>query len=58
MGFLIGAVFTTNFNIFIFISTIVMLFNFLFSGFFVKIKDMGDAVLITNLSFIRFSFER
>ena len=58
MGFLIGAVFTTNFNIFIFISTIVMLFNFLFSGFFVKIKDMGDAALITNLSFIRFSFER
>lgn len=32
MGFLIGALFTTNFNISIFVATIVMLFNFLFSG--------------------------
>jgi hypothetical protein len=57
MGFLIGALFTTNFNISIFVATIVMLFNFLFSGFFVRIKDMGQAAIITNLSFIRYSFE-
>ena len=57
MGFLIGALFTTNFNISIFVATIVMLFNFLFSGFFVRIKDMGQASIITNLSFIRYSFE-
>uniref|UniRef100_T1KQF9 ABC transporter domain-containing protein n=1 Tax=Tetranychus urticae TaxID=32264 RepID=T1KQF9_TETUR len=57
VGFFIGAIFTTNFNISIFVATVIMLFNFLFSGFFVRSNSMGRAQFITYLSFIRFAFE-
>lgn len=57
VGFLIGSIFTTNFNISIFVATVIMLFNFLFSGFFVRSNSIGKAQFITCLSFIRFAFE-
>ncbi|XP_074604255.1 ATP-binding cassette sub-family G member 1-like [Brevipalpus obovatus] len=57
IGFMIGSIFATNFNISIFVATVIMLFNFLFSGFFVRSNSMGKAQFITYLSFIRFAFE-
>lgn len=57
VGFLIGAVFAYNFNISIFVSTIFMLFNFLFAGFFIRISQMGSVEFLTRFSFTRFAFE-
>lgn len=57
VGFLIGAVFAKNFNISIFVSTVFMMFNFLFSGFFIRIASMGDVEFLTKFSFTRFAFE-
>jgi hypothetical protein len=57
VGFLIGAVFAYNFNISIFVSTIFMLFNFLFAGFFIRISQMGSVEFLTKFSFTRFAFE-
>lgn len=57
VGFLIGAIFSHNYNISIFVTTIFMLFNFLFAGFFIRISDMGPVEFLTRFSFIRFSFE-
>lgn len=49
--------FAYNFNISIFVSTIFMLFNFLFSGFFIRISQMGSVEFLTKFSFTRFAFE-
>jgi hypothetical protein len=57
VGLTIGALFTHNFNISIFVSTVFMMFNFLFSGFFIKISQMGSVEFLTKFSFIRFAFE-
>ena len=57
VGLTIGALFTHNFNISIFVSTVFMMFNFLFSGFFIKISQMGSVDFLTRFSFIRFAFE-
>ena len=57
VGLMIGAIFTHNFNISIFVSTIFMMFNFLFSGFFIKIDQMGNVEFLTKFSFTRFAFE-
>ena len=57
VGFLIGAIFANNFNISIFVATVFMMFNFLFSGFFIRIAQMGDVEFLTRFSFTRFAFE-
>lgn len=57
VGLMIGAIFTHNFNISIFVSTIFMMFNFLFSGFFIKIDQMDKVEFLTKFSFTRFAFE-
>lgn len=57
IGLMIGAIFAYNFNVSIFVSTIFMMFTFLFSGFFIRIRHMGTASFVTNLSFTRFAFE-
>lgn len=57
VGLMIGAIFTHNFNISIFVSTIFMMFNFLFSGFFIKIDQMENVEFLTKFSFTRFAFE-
>jgi len=57
VGLMIGAIFTHNYNISIFVSTVFMMFNFLFSGFFIKISQMGSVEFLTKFSFTRFAFE-
>lgn len=57
-GFLIGIICVRSFNIAIISSSTVLLFLFLFSGFFVRINQMGlAAFVITFFSYIRFGFE-
>lgn len=58
LGFLIGILCVRSFNITIIVSSSILLFLFLFSGFFVKTDQMSPYVeWITYISFIRFSFE-
>lgn len=58
LGFLIGIICVDSFNITVILSSTILLFLFLFSGFSVKTIAMAASVKwITNLSFIRFSFE-
>lgn len=58
LGFLIGIICVNSFSMAIILSSTVLLFQFLFSGFFVRILDMGTVTeYITYLSFVRFSFE-
>jgi len=58
LGFLIGGLCVNSFSMRITLSSIVLLFSLLFSGFFVKLSVMNTFTkLITYLSFIRFSFE-
>lgn len=58
MGFLIGIICVNSFTMAIILSSTVLLFLFLFSGFFVKTMDMNIYTeWITYMSFIRFSFE-
>jgi ATP-binding cassette subfamily G (WHITE) protein 1 len=58
LGFLIGILCVKSFSITVIVSSSVLLFLFLFSGFFVKTAQMGAGVeWITYFSFIRFSFE-
>ncbi len=57
-GFLIGVLCVNSFSMAIILSSTVLLFQFLFSGFFVKILQMGEYTSwITYFSFVRFSFE-
>lgn len=58
LGFLIGIICVNSFPMAIILSSTVLLFQFLFSGFFVRIADMHSFTKgITYLSFVRFSFE-
>lgn len=58
LGFLIGIICVNSFSVAIIMSSTVLLFQFLFSGFFVRIMDMNAMTKwITYLSFVRFSFE-
>lgn len=58
LGFLIGILCVRSFNISIIVSSSVLLFLFLFSGFFVKRSDMGESVaVITDFSFVRYGLE-
>ncbi|ODN04903.1 ATP-binding cassette sub-family G member 1 [Orchesella cincta] len=58
LGFLIGILCVRSFNISIIVSSSLLLFLFLFSGFFVKRVDMSESVSwITYLSFVRFGIE-
>lgn len=58
LGFLIGIICVDSFPMAIILSSTVLLFQFLFSGFFVRIQEMHAVTKhITHLSFIRFSFE-
>lgn len=58
LGFLIGIICVNSFSMAIILSSTVLLFQFLFSGFFVRINDMNALTQwITYLSFVRFSFE-
>lgn len=57
-GFLIGVLCVNSFSMAIILSSTVLLFQFLFSGFFVKILQMSAYTKwITYFSFVRFSFE-
>lgn len=58
LGFLIGIICVNNFSMAIILSSTVLLFQVLFSGFFVKISDMSAVTgTITYSSFVRFSFD-
>ncbi len=58
LGFLIGIMCVNSFSMAIILSSTVLLFQFLFSGFFVKIMNMNVFTdKITYLSFVRFGFE-
>ncbi|XP_037034877.1 ATP-binding cassette sub-family G member 4-like [Bradysia coprophila] len=57
-GFLIGVLCVNSFSMAIILSSTVLLFQFLFSGFFVKILQMSVYTKwVTYFSFVRFSFE-
>lgn len=58
LGFLIGITCVNSFSMAIIVSSSVLLFLFLFSGFFVMTSQMNAfSQFITYFSFIRFSFE-
>lgn len=58
LGFLIGITCVNSFSMAIIVSSSVLLFLFLFSGFFVMTSQMSAfSQFITYFSFIRFSFE-
>ncbi|CAL8109575.1 unnamed protein product [Orchesella dallaii] len=58
LGFLIGILCVRSFNISIIVSSSLLLFLFLFSGFFVKRVEMNESVSwITYFSFVRFGNE-
>lgn len=58
LGFLIGIICVNNFTMAIILSSTVLLFQALFSGFFVKIADMNVVTeTLTYSSSVRFTFE-
>lgn len=58
LGFLIGITCVNSFSMAIIVSSSVLLFLFLFSGFFVMTSQMNAfSQFITYFSFIRFSFD-
>ncbi|KAJ6649141.1 ATP-binding cassette subfamily G member 4 [Pseudolycoriella hygida] len=58
IGFMIGVICVNNFTMAIILSSTILLFQALFSGFFVKVADMNIVTeTITYSSFVRFTFE-